>query len=92
MPLCMKQHTENYISVESTGFNNLPNNNVYTILNSRKNSYFSCIWDKNNTVVIDFKFKRPLNLTGYGIMSAPNYPERDPRKWTIIFSLPKSNN
>jgi hypothetical protein len=37
----MKQHTENYLEkVETTGYNPDPKNNVFTILNSRKNSYF----------------------------------------------------
>ena len=31
---------------------------------------------------------RPIKIFGYGIRSANDHPERDPRKWTIKFKLP----
>ena len=35
-------------------------------------------------------FKRPIEIFGYAIRSANDFPGRDPRKWSVKFNLPKA--
>jgi hypothetical protein len=37
---------------------------------------------------INFEFKDPIEIFGYTICSANNFPGCDPRKWSIKFKLP----
>ena len=39
-----------------------------------------------------FVFKKPIEIFGYGIRSALDRPEHDPRKWSIHFKLSKTEN
>ncbi len=35
-------------------------------------------------------FKRPIEIFGYAIRSANDFPGRDPRKWSVKFNLSKA--
>ena len=53
---------------------------------------FLNVIDEANEFSVNFIFNKPIQIFGYGIRSANDFPGRDPRKWSIQFKLPKVEN
>ena len=39
---------------------------------------------------VTLKFSTPISVSGYGIMSGNDFPERDPSKWRILIKVPQN--